>query len=80
MPAQRVSVEREAVHGDLTIKQLESGTIEIWKNGGHLEPARPTLLAICNELGLETNYLSGTQLNTREMGKRIIDAIGNKGA
>ncbi|WP_271553136.1 AAA family ATPase [Bradyrhizobium sp. CCBAU 45394] len=74
--AEAVGVEREAVHGDLTIKQLQSGTIELWKGGVRLEPARPTLLAIANELGLDTNYLSGTQLNTRDMGKRVIDAIG----
>jgi 5-methylcytosine-specific restriction enzyme B len=78
MSAQAVGVEREAVRGDLTIKQLASGTIEVWKNGSRLDTAKQSLLTISNELGLETNYLSGLQLNTRHMGKRVIDAIGKQ--
>lgn len=70
-----LGAEREAPRGDLVIRQLASGAIELWENGGRLKPAKQPLLTIARELGLDTNYPSGTQLNTRELGKRVIDAI-----
>ncbi len=75
-PAPTFEVERQAIHGDLTIKQLASGTIEVWKDEGRLEIAKPALRDVAKDLGLEINYPSGVPLNTRQLGKRVIEAIG----
>jgi 5-methylcytosine-specific restriction enzyme B len=76
MSALAFEAEREAEHGDLTIKQLASGTIEVWRNGERLETAKPSLRVIAKALDVETIHPSGTSLNTRLLGRRVIDAIG----
>jgi 5-methylcytosine-specific restriction enzyme B len=67
--------EREAIHKEFTIRQMPSGTIELTRDGNRVEPARQSLIEIARELGLETRHQTGTQLNTRALGKRIIDAL-----
>jgi 5-methylcytosine-specific restriction protein B len=71
----KMEVEREASYKEFTIRQLASGSIELSKNGNRLEPAREPLITIAGQLGLNTHYQSGTELNTRALGRRIIDAI-----
>jgi 5-methylcytosine-specific restriction enzyme B len=74
-PALTLGDERQAVHGDLTIKRLASGTIEVWKGGERLEAAKPSLRNIAKTFELEINYPSGVSLNTRHLGNRVIAAI-----
>jgi 5-methylcytosine-specific restriction enzyme B len=75
-PALAIESDRQAVHGDLTIKQLASGTIEVWKNGERLETAIQPLRAIAKELGVETSWKTGTPLNTRHLGAKVISTLG----
>lgn len=71
-----VAVEREAVHGSLTIKQLTSGTIEVWNNGQKEEVAKKPLLELSATLGIPTTWTTGAPMNTRHLGKRVIEALG----
>lgn len=66
---------RQIIYGDLTIKQLQDGPIEVWKDDERLENAKKYLRPIAAKLGLETMHPSGNEHNTQYMGKRIIDAL-----
>jgi 5-methylcytosine-specific restriction protein B len=69
------TIEREATHGPYTIKQLSSGTIEVWKNGQKEEVAKRPLLALAAEFGMPTTWTTGGLMNTRHLGKKVIDAV-----
>lgn len=69
---------REVTNGDLTIKQLTSGTIEVWKSGALFSPAKQPLLELAKKFDLPTTYTSGTLLNTRDLGKRVLNALEAK--
>lgn len=70
-----IEAEREARYHDFIIKQLASGTIEVWRNGARLSMAKPKLMEIADDLKLNKFYESGTLANTRYIGKRVLDAL-----
>ena len=72
-----VTVEREVTHEAYTIKQLTSGAIEVWKNGQKVEVAKTALLDLASKLGAAITYTSGSVANTRQLGKRVIEAVEN---
>ncbi|SDK00188.1 5-methylcytosine-specific restriction enzyme B [Bradyrhizobium sp. Rc2d] len=71
-----LATEREATHGPYTIKQLSSGTIEVWNNGQKEEVAKKPLLEIASKLGLPMTWTTGATMNTRHLGKKVIEALG----
>lgn len=71
-----VAVEREVMHGPWTIKQLPSGTIEVWNNGQREDVAKKPLLELAHTLGIPTTWSTGALMNTRHLGKRVIEALG----
>ncbi|WP_249138002.1 AAA family ATPase [Bradyrhizobium canariense] len=68
--------EREATHGPYTIRQLSSGTIEVWNNGQKEEVAKKPLLEIARKLGIPMTWTTGATMNTRHLGKKVIEALG----
>jgi 5-methylcytosine-specific restriction enzyme B len=74
VPSKTVS-EREATSGAFTIKQLISGTIEVWKNGLQVRPAKHPLLELAKDLDIQTAYENGAPLNTRDLGRRVLAAL-----
>jgi 5-methylcytosine-specific restriction protein B len=70
-----VEAERQATFQDYLIKQLSTGTIEVWFKGSKLAMSRPTLLTIEKQIYVETLYVTGTVANTRELGKRVLNAL-----
>lgn len=73
--SQQQQVDREVANGDLTIKRLASGTIEVWEKGAKLPEAKATLRKLAAEMGLKTSHPSGNSLNTRALGNSVIDAL-----
>ncbi len=71
-----VAIEREANHGPYTIKQLSSGTIEVWNNGHKEEIAKKPLLELAGKMGIPITWTTGGNMNTRHLGKKVIEAIG----
>ncbi|MCC8978678.1 AAA family ATPase [Bradyrhizobium acaciae] len=67
--------EFEGRKGHLTVKQLSTGTIQVWENGALLPEARPLLWKLATELGLKTHYSSGKEYNTRSLGAAVISAL-----
>jgi 5-methylcytosine-specific restriction protein B len=75
-----VETENQAQVRDIVIKQLSTGTIEVSKNGQRQAVAKQVLLELARELDIDTNYATGTQLNTRHLGKRVIEALNERKA
>lgn len=66
---------RSQTYGGYTIREMESGSIELWQGEKQLQPVLPALRVIGKELGIDQEYESGAPLNTRQLGARIIAAI-----
>ncbi|WP_249161253.1 AAA family ATPase [Bradyrhizobium manausense] len=71
-----LTTEREATHGPYTIRQLSSGTIEVWNSGQKEEVAKKPLLDIARKLGIPMTWTTGATMNTRHLGKKVIEALG----
>lgn len=71
-----LATEREATHGPYTIRQLSSGTIEVLNNGQKEEVAKKPLLEIASKLGIPMTWTTGATMNTRHLGKKVIEALG----
>ena len=65
----------EVAYQEYTIRELETGTIEIWRQGGSISPVKPVLreLALALNVGLLNN--NGNPHNTRQLGTQVIKSI-----
>lgn len=70
----------EAANGDFTVRQLDSGTIEVLRNGVLVKPSKPILRDLAETLNISTLTSSGTPLNTRMLGRKIIESLGKQSA
>jgi 5-methylcytosine-specific restriction protein B len=70
----------EASTGDLTVRQLDSGTIEILRNGVLVKPSKPVLRDLAETLKITTLTSSGTPLNTRMLGRKVIKSLSEQSA
>ncbi|VWC95143.1 MULTISPECIES: hypothetical protein [Burkholderia] len=67
--------EEEETHDGYVIRRLASGVIELERDGQPVSPARPVLQKLAQELDISTLYDSGTEVNTQQLGKRILTAL-----
>jgi 5-methylcytosine-specific restriction protein B len=65
----------EAEKGDIQIRQLESGSIEVLQAGKVVRPSKPILRDLAAEYGLITHHSSGREFNTRHLGEAVISAL-----
>ncbi|MNL06129.1 5-methylcytosine-specific restriction enzyme B [compost metagenome] len=65
----------EAEKGDIQVRQLESGSIEVLQAGKIVRPSRPILRELAAEHGLKTHHSSGLEFNTRHLGVAVIRAL-----
>ena len=65
----------EAEKGDIQVRQLESGSIEVLQAGKIVRPSRPILRDLAAEHGLTTHHASGREFNTRHLGAAVISAL-----
>ncbi|MCE7700075.1 MAG: hypothetical protein K8E24_015040, partial [Methanobacterium paludis] len=66
--------------GDFVIRRLASGTIEVDKDGVSVEPVMPVLRTLAAELNVSLRSSTGTDLNTQNLGVRVMAAIRGMGA
>ena len=66
---------REAKFNDYVIKELETGTIEIERNGASLSPVKPELRKLAKSLNVSLVSDIGNLLNTRLLGNQILKSI-----
>jgi len=72
--AERV-VKREAVQGEFTLRELASGSVEVWRADTLLQPAKPILRQLAEQLGVSQQNSNGNALNTRSLGRHLIDQL-----
>ncbi|MNC66254.1 hypothetical protein D3C75_1166370 [compost metagenome] len=65
----------EAEKGDIQVRQLESGSIEVLQAGKIIRPSKPLLRELAAEHGLTTHHSSGREFNTRQLGVSVIQAL-----
>lgn len=65
----------EAEKGDIQVRQLESGSIEVLQAGKIVRPSKPILRDLAAKHGLTTHHASGREFNTRHLGVAVISAL-----
>ncbi|WP_237046641.1 AAA family ATPase [Aquipseudomonas alcaligenes] len=68
-------VKREAVQGEFTLRELASGSVEVWRADTLLQPAKPILRQLAEQLGVSQQNSNGNALNTRSLGRHLIDQL-----
>ncbi len=63
---------KEVSYQNYTIRELETGSIELELGGENLYPVKPILRRIANELNISLLNNNGNLLNTRQLGSQII--------
>jgi hypothetical protein len=76
-PRRAVNLESQKVvhevhHRDFTLRELESGTMLLFKAGIAVSPAKPCLREIAGEVGVGLLNGAGNPYNTRQLGSLII--------
>ena len=71
---------KEAKSGDLTLRQSDTGAIEILRNGALVKPSKPVLRDLADTLNISTLSSNGTPLNTRSLGRRVIKLLSERQA
>lgn len=61
--------------GPYTVRELESGSIEVRRDGKEVKPTKPALRELASELNLGLLNPNGNPLNTRQLGSLVIDRI-----
>lgn len=72
-------VKRQASHGDLVLRELASGTIELLHNGKLKQPVLPVLRELASDAGIDIQNANGNDLNTRTLGSKLITHLSNGG-
>jgi 5-methylcytosine-specific restriction protein B len=67
--------ETEARKGNLVVRRMSTGSIQVWENDARLPEAKATLRELASELGLNTRHSTGTEFNTRTLGNAVIKAL-----
>lgn len=82
MPSAPIQIEVAAASGmtvsatyeGYEILQDESTTITVMKDGLQITPAKPVLRMLAELLGVSELNGSGNELNTRQLGAKVIEA------
>jgi hypothetical protein len=61
--------------GSYTVRELESGSIEVKRDGHHVSPTKPALREIASRLNIGLRNRNGNPLNTRQLGRLIIERL-----
>lgn len=65
-------VASEARHEEYVVREYESGTVVVLKNGIIESSAKPLLRKIAKEIGVSMLNSNGNPMNTRQLGARLI--------
>ena len=74
-PKRDVPTAKEVHYENYTVRELESGTIEIEQNGETISPVQPILREIAKRLNVGLLNSKGNAFNTRQLGSQIIQSI-----
>lgn len=74
-PVRPAPVATEMTYGDFTIRELESGTIEVVRDGESVQPVKPVLRDLAVQLNVGLLNSRGNEFNTRQLGTQVIQSI-----
>lgn len=74
-PRSEIKTTNEVTYRGHTIKELESGSIEVLKGIVIVSPAKPVLRELAAQLNIPLLNANGNPLNTRQLGTQIIKSI-----
>lgn len=74
-PRSEIKTTNEIVHDGYTVRELESGTIEVEKEGQSLSPVKPALRDLALRLNIALVNGNGNPFNTRQLGSQIIKSV-----
>ncbi|MBV7542236.1 hypothetical protein [Acidovorax sp. sic0104] len=74
--AQPTGEAQEVSFDGYLIRQDETTTITVSKDGNPCSPVMPVLRALAEKLGVSTLNGAGNAFNTRQLGARVIEAVG----
>lgn len=78
LPSSVQAVKREASAGDLVLRELASGSIEVLRQGQRQQPTYPALRELASTLGLSMQGETGNRLNTRRLGRQLLSHLQNQ--
>jgi len=76
-PVTRFSA-KELHLNDYTLRQLTTGGIELLRKGIVVKPAKPVFRDMAVDAGISLLSSTGTQLNTRSLGRKLIQHLGEQ--
>ena len=74
-PRSEIRMTREVRYEAYTVRELESGSIEVERDGRHVTPAKPALRELALKLNVGLLNGSGNPMNTRQLGTQVIRSI-----
>ncbi|MBW8844499.1 MAG: hypothetical protein JF607_05955 [Burkholderiales bacterium] len=69
------AVVDEVSYEEYVLRQRESGSIELERNGQPVQPVKPALRELASQLDVLTLNERGNEMNTRQIGARVMRAI-----
>jgi hypothetical protein len=73
-PRSEIKAVTEATCLGYTVRELETGSIEVERDGELVIPAKPALRELAQSLGIDVLNSNGNVLTTRQLGSRVIKA------
>ncbi|BBJ22802.1 DUF6998 domain-containing protein [Candidatus Nitrotoga sp. AM1P] len=70
-----IALVNEIVIDHYTIRELETGTIEVERDGVSISPVKPVLRELAARLNVSLINGKGNELNTRQLGTQVIRAV-----
>jgi 5-methylcytosine-specific restriction protein B len=70
-------VVREAAHGEFTVREMKTGSIEVLRGSARLAVAKPALREIAAALQVSTTNGMGGDHNTRALGRAVLAALNS---
>lgn len=74
-PRSEIKPIKEVTFGSYSIRELESGTIEVERDGVPVVPAKPVLRELAMQLNIGLLNSNANPMNTRQLGSQIIKSI-----
>lgn len=74
-PRNQIKTTVEITYKEYTVRELESGTIEVEKGGDVINPAKPILRELAIQLNIPLLNSNGNPFNTRQLGSQVIKSI-----
>lgn len=74
-PRSEIKITNEVMYKGYTVRELESGSIEVEKDGAVVSPAKAVLRELATQLSIPLLNTNGNSFNTRQLGNHVIKSV-----